>query len=304
MIELSGRALSRAWPAVSLAASDDDGLPVLYRAVHVEEFENGVRLVATDSYWLAHAWVPHIDEVDRPAPLLEEVPERTVTVSDVEFRVRALVAHVGKQTRRQDDPDVRVLFDPATSMYDEDRPTLSPELALQRCTVEIPGAERVLAPTLQGIEFPNWRQLLAENFGDDPVPVPQVSVGGWMLGALSKASKLAGSGVVQIDWLDQRRARWRCVDPEKTGHLPQGVFMAVAHREPVVPDGDPGLPLDNDPYSETASADGIVEAAATALAGSLAADESVTIASGGKVVKVAGRTRKSKTVDTVKPGAK
>ena len=42
MIELSGRAFSRAWLAVQLAASDDDARPVLYRAVHIEEYPDGV----------------------------------------------------------------------------------------------------------------------------------------------------------------------------------------------------------------------------------------------------------------------
>ena len=45
MIELSGRAFSRAWLAVQLAASDDDARPVLYRAVHIEEYPDGVRLM-------------------------------------------------------------------------------------------------------------------------------------------------------------------------------------------------------------------------------------------------------------------
>lgn len=57
MISLNAATISRAWLAVATASPDTD-------AVRVEEFTNrGVRLVATDGYWLATCWVPahHVD---------------------------------------------------------------------------------------------------------------------------------------------------------------------------------------------------------------------------------------------------
>lgn len=127
MIELSGRAFSRAWLAVQLAASDDDARPVLYRAVHIEEYPDGVRLIATDSYWLAMCWVGCGAFDDEP-PVIRE-PVATVTVADTEWRVRDLMRHVAKLTKKEEAIDIPVRLDLATSLYDEDTPTLSPELA-------------------------------------------------------------------------------------------------------------------------------------------------------------------------------
>lgn len=48
----SGHTLARAWLSVALASSKDTGRPQLDRTVLVEQYREGLRLVATDSHVL------------------------------------------------------------------------------------------------------------------------------------------------------------------------------------------------------------------------------------------------------------
>lgn len=238
MIELSGRAFSRAWLAVQLAASDDDARPVLYRAVHIEEYPDGVRLIATDSYWLAMCWVG-CDAFDDEPPVIRD-PVATVTVADTEWRVRDLMRHVAKLTKKEEAIDIPVRLDLATSLYDEDTPTLSPELAPVRARFELPGRERTLARTVEA-DYPSWRQLLAANFDGAPSGQPATMFSDWMLDRFARIPRIVGSAHVELTWLEGAKGRWTVGDTPLLPHAPRGVFMAVDHRRHIDPSEDIAL---------------------------------------------------------------
>jgi hypothetical protein len=224
MIELDGRSLSRAWLAVHLAASPTEERPTLYRAVHVEEFEDeGVRLIATDSFWMAICWVPVAADEWCPEPLLTRTPDRTVTISDDEFRVRDLMKHVAKLTKNEDDSPVTVVLDLATREYDARVPTLSPEMAPVRTLIELPGRERIMARTVE-FTYPNWQALLTQ-FDGVPTGQPETVFSEWMLDRFSKVARAVGSGQMTLTWLDGHKGRWS-IDQSVLEHAPRGIFMS------------------------------------------------------------------------------
>lgn len=223
-----GRLFSRAYLAVALAASEDDGRPLLYRAVHIEEYRTGVRLLATDSYWLAQSWVPRVDLLDNLThrePPIDELPDRVATLIDDEWRIRDLMRHVAKITRKPDSDPVDVRLDLIATAYDDARPTLSPDLAARRVRVEIPDRERVLAIVHEAPDWTDWRSLEA---GFNPVggSTSCSSLSDWMLTALAKIPRLFGAQVLDIDWCDTHRAVWRVRD-SSFDFAPHGLFMAA-----------------------------------------------------------------------------
>ena len=70
--------LGRAWSCVSSARSTDTLRPIL-SAIRVEMFPAGVRLVATDTYWLVWCWVP---TRGADAPSLTDEPTSSALVMD------------------------------------------------------------------------------------------------------------------------------------------------------------------------------------------------------------------------------
>ena len=53
----SGQLFAQAWRSVAIAASDDPDRPALFRATNIELHPDGMRIVATDSYLMLHAWI-------------------------------------------------------------------------------------------------------------------------------------------------------------------------------------------------------------------------------------------------------
>src|SRR3954447_13226515 len=98
------RPLAKAWQATQIAASDDEGRPVLYRTALVEVFEgHGLRMVSTDSYILVRAWVPFDLMGNNLEPDLDEVPDETFVVSDVDQRALGLLKYVSKLYKKEQD---------------------------------------------------------------------------------------------------------------------------------------------------------------------------------------------------------
>lgn len=243
MITLSGRHLSRAWLAVQLACSDDPGRPVLYRAVHIEQFPTGLRLVATDSYWMSICWAPAVqtdpDAEPFTEPPLYAQPEAIATLNDDEWRVRDLFRHVAKVTKKPANPDVLVSIDLEHSTYDENIPTLSPDLAATCARVMIPG-ETISTRTCE-IPFPDYRRLLA-SFDSEPVGKLTSTFSAWMLDRFARVPKLVGADTITMTWLDGNRARWH-IDTDLQ-IAPRGVFMDV-QRIKGAPDEDDDAPEDD-----------------------------------------------------------
>ena len=93
-----------AWRNAYLAASDNDGLPALYRTVHLEWYDDGLRFVSTDTYVLVASYAHGDRWADAPvlAPDHDEPPLGAVT---------AIAADLGQRA------DVQRLIEQAASRY-------------------------------------------------------------------------------------------------------------------------------------------------------------------------------------------
>lgn len=239
---VSGRHLSRAWLAVLCAASDDEERPALCRAVHIEQYSTGVRLVATDSYWLSHCWVPAAAKLEgelRPTePDLGELPDASVTVIDDEWRVRDLFKHIAKATKitaKVTPDDIDVELDLTATTYDEAVPTLAPEMAAKRVRIEI-ADERVLARVWDG-EWVGWRTLAHDFASAEHEGARRVAMSGWMFTAMAKAAAICAAPSVVIDWIDPHRGEWSLTETTMD-FAPSG--LVAANRTAAPPDEDAG----------------------------------------------------------------
>lgn len=148
MIAFDGLTFARGWLSVSLAASEDSDRPQLYRAVLLEEFDTGARLISTDSYWLAHTFVPSAEHSFIDEPGLDEAPTRSTIVRDVDRLGKQLLEHVVRITKDEDADPVEVTVDVALGL-DDDQPSLSPELGATRVRLDLPGSARVALGTYE-----------------------------------------------------------------------------------------------------------------------------------------------------------
>src|SRR5688500_10396647 len=92
--------MARAWLSVAQASASKDDLAVFSRTVALEEYVNGVRLVATDRHVLLTAWVPNLDTKTHREPELDEAPDRTVIAHDGDGRGKGLLGYVLTLARR------------------------------------------------------------------------------------------------------------------------------------------------------------------------------------------------------------
>jgi hypothetical protein len=175
----NGGHFAHAWLTVAKAAGEEDVLPTLYRTCLIEEYDGrGLCLIATNSWVLATVWVPFGDD-DAEAALLEEMPDRSYLVRDVDRRGSKWFAHVGKlaaaaareagpvpsitATVRKPRPGSQLgLFD-----LDDDR---------EVCFELNAGDETVTLP-LSPAEFPGWRRLMLDRPGVARQTAARVSFG-------------------------------------------------------------------------------------------------------------------------------
>jgi hypothetical protein len=224
-IVLSGRAFSRAFMAVQIAAGDLEVQPLLYRATRVEVFEDwGVRLTSVNGMWMAQAFAP-CDEHDDTTPSFDELPDTQATLIDDEWRLRDLCRYLAKSTKMNGDTlpqDIPVQVDLTHRILDEDAPPLDPSLAPRRATVEIPDRERVMVRVHDMADWVQWRSLWSD--------FHTAAHDGLAAGALHSPDRLLQlgrmarivDGVVRWSFCDDRRQ----IATVK-GYLPAGTRMKI-----------------------------------------------------------------------------
>lgn len=164
-MKLDAENLARSWLSVALASGKDE-VSQLNRTVAVEQFHNGVRLVATDGYILLTSWVG-ADWLYDSEPSLDEAPMCTAIAIDRDGRAKGLLAHALKlcaqaEKEEQDRPLIRLDLG-VTIVEDDDSDDgqmtfagMEPRWAV----IEIPDVERVKLRLYDG-EYPNWRRVVA-----------------------------------------------------------------------------------------------------------------------------------------------
>ena len=158
-MRFNAHTLSKSWLSVAIAASDDDARPVLHRTTLVEEFDEGVRLVATDSYLLLKAWVPFADLDDDPdEPPIDELPTSVAICADRDKRVLALMKYLQTVTKDElEDTHVRVDFEITKTDVESTLEGIAPSAI--RMHVSTRYDEAIESPVFEGV-FPNWRPLM------------------------------------------------------------------------------------------------------------------------------------------------
>lgn len=251
MITVSGRCLSRAWLAVSLAGSDNEKSVPYYRTVRIEEFDDGVRLIAMDGYMAAWCWVPAWDLLQgegwpagdgTEATFLDEVPEQMATVRDEELRVRDLMKFLKAATAKNDSLDTPVEIDLEARISNENAPSLLPEWEQPAARFELTTRERIVVPLVQG-EWANWRRIALRDL-DGPAGKPAVrrEIGTEYLGRLHRVAEHCRGGSVVLDMPDGGSILWHVPAPAALHHLPTGVVAPIRSYEDEARDPDGGAP--------------------------------------------------------------
>ena len=160
---------ARAWLCVRQATATKDDAAVLSKTVAVEEFDHGVRLVATDRYMLLTAWIPRLRPVESEdyragEPGIAEVPHRTVVAYDPDGRGKSLLGYVlqlGKRMETDKLPDgtieIGMEFD-VRLPPGEDEPEVFEGMEATFVRLDVPDVETVYLPVVVG-EYPDWRTL-------------------------------------------------------------------------------------------------------------------------------------------------
>ncbi len=260
--------LARGWLSVAVASGKDGNRPALDRTVSIEEFAEGVRLVATDSYVILHAWVPNIEHIDDPEPGIDEAPIATAVAMDPHGRARGFLGYALALANAADDdaPPVEVRLRLGVTLDDPDDPTpafdgMEPSFVL----IELPEAERLKLMTYEG-EYPHWRKLLP---GFEPERTTAIALNPEIVGRLSKLGKInqgrpllwtfggenqmalvevldsdphVGGAVMPVRWDFDRNAPRVDDEPADPADTEQGLADARAalHRDDDAP--DPLLP--------------------------------------------------------------
>lgn len=158
---------ARAWQSVALASSTDKDLPQLNRTMAIEEYTNGVRLVATDRFILLTAWVPSTDTRTDVEPGFDEAPDRTVIARDADGRGKSLLGYVLTLANRDEhkfsEPGeglvLSVTFDVRLPAGMEGSDATLEGLEPRFVVLDLPDTERVWLETIESV-YPSWRAIV------------------------------------------------------------------------------------------------------------------------------------------------
>jgi hypothetical protein len=179
--------LARGWLSVAIASANDPERPALHRTVCVEQFSDGVRLVATDSYILLTAWVPALGADDLAVePSHDEAPTTTHVVIDDHRRGRSLFEHLLALVTAKDAMPIEARLSFAV---DAEANGAFEGIEAGIAVIEYPGHERL---TLRLFEhpYPNWRKVVAAH---TTVKTDAVALAPDLVGRLVKLGKLHDS---------------------------------------------------------------------------------------------------------------
>lgn len=192
MTVYDARTLARGWLSVAVASGKDAGRPQLDRTIALEAYPEGLRLVATDSYVLLHAWIPDFPHELDPEPALDEAPYATAVVMDPHGRARGFLAHVLKLALAEPDDAPPIEVRVSLGVVEEPDHDSEPSFEGMEATyvvLELPDAERLKLRTYEG-DFPQWRKVLP---GFIPHQTSAIALNPEIVGRLSKLGKLNGN---------------------------------------------------------------------------------------------------------------
>ena len=154
--------LARGWLSVALA-STKSAAPAIDRTVSIEQYHDGVRLAATDSYILLHTWVPSVDDELAPEPQPDEAPEAVAVAQDPHGRAKGFMAHVLRLAEDDDyEEAVEIRLRLGVPVETRDKSAMAFDGMDPTCVVvEHPDHERLTLDTFDG-PYPNWRKVTGD----------------------------------------------------------------------------------------------------------------------------------------------
>ena len=194
------RTLGRGWLAVALASGKDKARPALGRTISIEQFDTGVRLVATDSYVLLRSWCPNLEDELAPEPDLDEPPLASAVAMDPHFRGRGFLGHaltlVAEAEKAGHGESVHVSLELGVIDSDDDAEWHStlPGLAALWVVLELPDEERLKLQSYEG-EYPNWRNMTFK-----PEKTTSIALNPDIVGRLAKLGKIQAGTTLGFEW--------------------------------------------------------------------------------------------------------
>jgi hypothetical protein len=235
--------LAKGWLSVAVASGDDKFRPALHRTVCIEQFGDGIRLVATDSYVLLRAWVPGAEHPDAAEPSLDEAPVTTAVAIDEHRRAKGLLEHLLKLGEDEAE-EVRITLGAVGAA--KRQPNLD-GMDVRWVAIEHPGHERVELAAYEG-GFPSWRKPASEFVAES---TPAIALSNWVVAKLAKFTKLWGAHSMRVHFGGVNRLA--LIDVADSYPSVEGLAMPVrwdfergTPRVDVVPDDDAGNPLADD----------------------------------------------------------
>lgn len=164
MTRFAAHHLAPTWLSVAVASSKDKARPALDRTVCLEQFHEGLRISATDSYILLTGWVPNVDHELEDEPGLDVAPYATAVAIDPHGRARGLLGHalgLVAAAAKAEDPDpieLSIRLGVVDDVGEDERRSFA-GMDPAWVVLEIPDKERVKLRTYEGA-FPSWRSVL------------------------------------------------------------------------------------------------------------------------------------------------
>ncbi len=189
--------LARGWLSVRTASVKDAGRPQLDRSIYIEQFGQGLRLTAADSYLLLSAWVPALHHELEAAPSDDEIPYAAAVALDPYGRAAGLLGHMLALWKSDEAKTVDLNLVVHLNVPWQPAEIPSAELQLDgfaalAVTIEHPDHERVQLEVYEG-DYPDTRRLFASHKPGRP---DVLALTGHMLARLGKAAKVHGDGTV------------------------------------------------------------------------------------------------------------
>lgn len=219
--------IARAWLAVANAASTDKEAPAaIFRAVSIEEYLRGVRLVATNRFILLTAWVPDLEHYyDTSEPGIDEAPERTVIGQDAHSRAKGLMGYALSLANQYPAEEyvpgqlsLDITFDvrkpigsgPGDEAFDGLEPTYA--------VLSVPDTEKVYLPIVEtaSVAGTAWRTMVHKH---EPEAASQIRLNTEFVERIGRVGKHAAGAVTWSFGGEERAALidWPDSDPHTTG---------------------------------------------------------------------------------------
>ncbi len=225
-MRFDGPSIARGWLAVAQGfATDKKAHPLINKAIVIEEFVHGVRLIATDMRIMLVTWVPDLEHYyDDVPPTLAEVPDRTVVASDGDGLGRYLFGHAISLANRYDVDEyvpgqVEVALDFDVRVPAGEQPTLE-GLEPTFVRVKIPDEMEAFLEVVpaEPVTAESWRKITATHV---PLEAHELMLAPELLARIGKVGRHASGAVTWVFGGEQKAALvdWRDSDPHVHGFV-------------------------------------------------------------------------------------